>query len=176
MLSEEINVLPDRVRRYIAALETECDPAGTIRENFRLREENAGLRIECENLARQVYVPGLWRCLKCEFQLCQATLCATTGTVGGRDEPGDKCPNCNSPLWRVSEREAGNEMVKRCEQLLEDAARLNWLDDVNSRTNERNGTKYGWRFDINHNRAALTDHNYPALPVREAIDAARHKM
>lgn len=42
--SREINMLSDRVRRYIAALETECDPSGTIRENFRLREENAGLR------------------------------------------------------------------------------------------------------------------------------------
>ena len=119
MLSAEINALPDRVRRYIAALETECDPAGTIRDNFRLREENSGLRIECENLARQVYVPGLWRCPKCEFELCQATLYAATGAVGARDEPGDKCPNCNSPLWRVSERAARNDMVKRYEQELE---------------------------------------------------------
>ena len=129
-----------------------------------------------EALERQVFVPGLWRCPKCEFQLCQATLYAATGTVGARDDPGDKCPNCNSPLWRVTERAAGNEMVKRCEQLLEDSARLNWLDEVNQRTNDRNGTRYGWRFDINHNRAALTDHNRPVLTVREAIDDAKHKM
>jgi hypothetical protein len=53
MTSAEINALPNRVRSYIAALETECDPAGTVRENFRLREENAGLRKECVNLDRK---------------------------------------------------------------------------------------------------------------------------
>jgi hypothetical protein len=56
--------------------------------------------------------------------------------------------------------------------LLADTSRLNWLDEVNRRANERNGTVYGWRFDINHNRAALTDHNLPALTIRQAIDEA----
>ena len=51
MTPDEINALPDRLRRYIHWLETDCDPQGTIRENFRLREENAGLRAECERLA-----------------------------------------------------------------------------------------------------------------------------
>ena len=57
----------------------------------------------------------------------------------------------------------------------EDTARLDWLDQVNTRTNDRAGTSYGWKFDINHNRAALTDHNLPALHVRAAIDEARFK-
>lgn len=56
---------------------------------------------------------------------------------------------------------------------LEDRARLDWLDQVNANSNSRNGTTYGWRYDINHNRAALTDCNYPALSIREAIDVAR---
>lgn len=55
----------------------------------------------------------------------------------------------------------------------EDRARLDWLDQVNAKANDRNKTTYGWRFDINHNRSALTDHNHPALSVREAIDVAR---
>lgn len=55
----------------------------------------------------------------------------------------------------------------------EDTARLDWLDTVNMRANGWNKTVYGWKFDINHNRAALTDCNLPALTVREAIDAAR---
>lgn len=46
-----INALPQRLRDYIHHLETDCDPQGTIRENFRLREENKGLRAECERLA-----------------------------------------------------------------------------------------------------------------------------
>ena len=53
-----------------------------------------------------------------------------------------------------------------------DTRRLDWLDEVNRRTNERIGTVYGWRFDINHNRAALMDHNSPALTIRQAIDKA----
>lgn len=54
-----------------------------------------------------------------------------------------------------------------------DTDRLDWLDGVNKRANGRNGTTYGWKYDINHNRAALTDNNFPALSVRAAIDAAR---
>ena len=75
-------------------------------------------------LEKQVYVPGLWRCAKCDFQLCQATLYAATGAVGARDEPGDKCPNCNRSLWRVTERQAGNDMVDRCEKEILRANRL----------------------------------------------------
>lgn len=56
-----------------------------------------------------------------------------------------------------------------------DTDRLDWLDAVNQRANARNGSKYGWKFDINHNRAALTDFNVPALSVRVAIDSARAK-
>lgn len=55
----------------------------------------------------------------------------------------------------------------------EDKARLDWLDGVNAGTNRRNGTRYGWKFDINHNRAALADCHHPPLSVREALDSAR---
>lgn len=54
LLSAEINALPDRVRRYIAAIETECDPAGTVRDNFRLREENAGLQAYAQEQAKKL--------------------------------------------------------------------------------------------------------------------------
>lgn len=65
------------------------------------------------------------------------------------------------------------ELRQLTAQQVEDAARLDWLDAVNRQTNERHNTTYGWKFDINHNRAALTDHNLPALSIREAIDVAR---
>lgn len=48
------------------------------------------------------YVPGVWRCAKCEFQLIQSSLNMAAGTVTARDEPGEPCPNCKTPLWRVS--------------------------------------------------------------------------
>ena len=57
-----------------------------------------------------VYVPGLWRCAKCNFRLVQSVLNAFSGAVTANDKPGDKCPNCNVPLWRVSEREYRQEM------------------------------------------------------------------
>lgn len=42
--TEDINALPEPVRRYIAALETMCDPAGLVRENAQLKDTNRGLQ------------------------------------------------------------------------------------------------------------------------------------
>lgn len=67
---------------------------------------------EIERLEKLVYVPGQWRCPKCDFRLTQSNLYAATGAIGPRDEPGDKCPNCNGPLWRVSAMEDRNEAFK----------------------------------------------------------------
>ena len=69
---------------------------------------------ERDDLAKKVYVPGLWKCAKCGFQLVQRVLRASDGAVGVRDEAGKHCPNDGAPLWRVTERDAGNEMVDRC--------------------------------------------------------------
>jgi hypothetical protein len=78
---------------------------------------NGELQREIAMLQSKVYVPGLWRCAKCEFQLIQANLNAGDGSVTARDQAGDKCPNCDVPLWRVSEREAGNRLVDEMEQI-----------------------------------------------------------
>lgn len=86
-----------------------CDPALFRSEIERLQARNA-------ELEKLVYVPGLWRCAKCEFQLIQANLNANDGSVTARDKPGDKCPNCDSPLWRVTEREAGNKVIDDSEK------------------------------------------------------------
>lgn len=60
-------------------------------------------------------------------------------------------------------------------ELEADAARLDLLDEINRKINQDHGTEYGWRFDVNHNRAqvSLTDCNLPALTVRAAIDQWR---
>jgi hypothetical protein len=63
-----------------------------------------------------IYVPGTWCCPKCQFTLVQSNLNAVDGTVTARDEPGDKCPNCDSPLWRVSWQQQAKEMGERAEQ------------------------------------------------------------
>jgi hypothetical protein len=51
--TDNINALPRPLRRYIHDLQTNADPAGTLRENFRLRRENAALRKGCETLANK---------------------------------------------------------------------------------------------------------------------------
>ena len=56
-----------------------------------------------------------------------------------------------------------------------DTKRLDWLDKSNAAMNDRNGTVYGWKLDWNHNRIALTDSNWPAKTIREAIDEAMGK-
>ena len=48
-----INALPEPLRDYIHDLETVCDPAGDVRELFRLQTENRMLRWECEGLANK---------------------------------------------------------------------------------------------------------------------------
>lgn len=78
----------------------------------------AELEAEVDRLGKLVYVPGLWRCPKCKFTLSQFNLNGLDGAVTSRDDPGDKCPNCDKPLWRVTERDAGNDMVDRAEEQL----------------------------------------------------------
>lgn len=63
-----------------------------------------------------IYVPGVWCCAKCQFTLVQSNLNAADGSVTARDEPGDKCPNCDCPLWRVSWQQQAKEMGDRAEQ------------------------------------------------------------
>jgi hypothetical protein len=82
-------------------------------------------------LESKVYVPGLWKCAKCSFTLVQRVLRASDGAVGVRDKPGENrpirdkpgenCPNCAVPLWRVGERDAGNELADRAQEYLQRA-------------------------------------------------------
>lgn len=62
------------------------------------------------------YASGRWKCAKCDFTLLQANLNTATGTVTARDQAGDKCPNCASPLWRVSWRTEAEENMEIAEQ------------------------------------------------------------
>ena len=47
---DNLNALPTPLRRYIHYIHTNVDPAGTMRENFRLRQENAALKRAYETL------------------------------------------------------------------------------------------------------------------------------
>lgn len=63
-----------------------------------------------------LYVPGVWRCVRCSFELMQSNLNANDGTVTARDTPGDKCPNCDTGLWRVSWKDWATETAKRLDE------------------------------------------------------------
>ncbi|BCU49145.1 hypothetical protein CIAM_26660 [Citrobacter amalonaticus] len=69
-------------------------------------------------------------------------------------------------------RKAGNSPV--IPDGSEDTKRLDWLDAQNKRLNEYYVTLYGWKFDANFQRNAMTlnDSNYPVMTVRQAIDQA----
>jgi hypothetical protein len=81
-------------------------------------------RIATGSFEPSVHVPGLWRCPRCEFLLMQSNLNAADGTVTARDEPGDKCPNDGSPMWRVTWREHSDEMLRVLEAELSGRALL----------------------------------------------------
>lgn len=87
---------------------------GAARDILNALEAERAARLAAEarvaELEKLVYVPGLWRCAKCNFILVQSNLNAANGTVTARDDPGDTCPNCDANLWRVSERQERQEM------------------------------------------------------------------
>lgn len=98
-----------------------CDAAFlTINEQSR---ELDRLRAEVERLESLVYVPGLWKCAKCGCAVVSSTLSATTGQVKADDKPQD-CPNGCGPMWRRTEREAGNELADRLDASADEANRL----------------------------------------------------
>ena len=103
---------------------TGASAAETIRELDRMRREAEAENTRLEGL---VYSPGLWRCAKCKFTLVQRNLNGHTGTVTARDTPGDKCPNCDVNLWRVTERENALENYEAAVSL---QTRLNALENT----------------------------------------------
>lgn len=65
-----------------------------------------------EHLQGLVYVPGLWRCAKCKCGTIGTLLCASTGRMAV-DKTPKQCPNGCGPMWRVTERQAGNDVIDR---------------------------------------------------------------
>ena len=81
-----------------------------------VRKTRAALAQEAEG--DDTYLPGQWRCPKCAFTLLQKTLYARDGSVGPNNKPGEKCPNCDSPLWRVTYKQGYEELEERFEQYI----------------------------------------------------------
>jgi hypothetical protein len=73
---------------------------------------NAELKKEIERLEKLVYVPGLWKCAKCKCTTVCTNLHVNTGGFSANNSP-QQCPNDCGPMWRVTERDAGNELIDR---------------------------------------------------------------
>lgn len=76
-----------------------------------------------DQLEKLVYVPGVLKCAKCGFGLIKTNLHVRTGNFSANNEP-DYCPNDGAPLWRVTERDAGNEMIDRASEMSDELLRL----------------------------------------------------
>jgi hypothetical protein len=102
-------------------------------------------------IRKMIYVPGSWHCPKCKFTLLQSNLNAQDGTVTARDTPGDKCPNCNSPLWRCTWKNDSFEMQERAVEQMERALRAEQQRDEAQRDAERYRFLRGRDLDTIHN-------------------------
>jgi hypothetical protein len=99
----------ERQKREAAERELNDILGSAIRERieFQVRAEAAEASLakaiqERDEARAEIYAPGEFRCPKCGFFICQFKIRASDGAVGGRDEPGEHCPNDGSPLWRVT--------------------------------------------------------------------------
>jgi hypothetical protein len=70
------------------------------------------------DLAAKVYVPGLWKCPKCKFQLTTSVLYAKTGNIGVQHHNSDPCPNDGETLLPVTWEEDAREMSERMMQAI----------------------------------------------------------
>lgn len=67
---------------------------------------------ERDEARKLVYVPGVLKCAKCGFRLIKTTLHVLADSYSADSSP-DYCPNDGAPMWRVTERDAGNELCGR---------------------------------------------------------------
>lgn len=92
-----------------------------------IQSELAPLLSEIARLEKLVYVPGVWKCAKCGCGLISTTLHVDVGAFSANNLP-QQCPNGCGPMWRRTERDAGNELIDQMDSVrdaaLEQAAKV----------------------------------------------------
>lgn len=75
--------------------------------------------IESEKAVQEAkqYVPGLFRCAKCDLSLVASTLYLKSGGVGPNNSP-QQCPNGCGPMWRVTWEQNSRELAKTIDNLV----------------------------------------------------------
>ena len=84
--------------------------------NLDLRTYLYDLRRQLREAERLIYVPGILKCAKCGCVLVTTNLHVNSGQVSANNDP-QKCPNGCGPMWRRTERDAGNELCDRLEEI-----------------------------------------------------------
>jgi hypothetical protein len=92
-----------------------------------LRRELAQAKNQIADLARdeRLFVPGLWRCPLCNFQLSRTSINASTGSMGttaADREDTEPCPNDATIMVRVSWQERCKELSSISVEYVERAA------------------------------------------------------
>lgn len=140
-----------------------------------------------EEAERLVYVPGVLKCAKCKLVLVSTFLDAKTGNMAANSSP-QQCPNGCGPMWRRTERDAGNDLCDRLESseaklaaseareaaLREDACRYRWLKSSAECAFSVSAKTPFPRTHPEQDDAEMTQwFKGPALNLDAAIDAAR---
>lgn len=109
MLGKAVQMTTDTSADYIRKVIKAAPFADNLAYQKCARQLIEALAAERDALKASQYVPGVWRCAKCEFELIQSNLNAQDGSITANDKPGASCPNCDNPLWRVSWQEYANK-------------------------------------------------------------------
>jgi len=81
---------------------------------------------EIPDLASKVYVPGSYKCPKCNFRLVTNILYAKSGTIGVKHHHGDPCPNDGEKMIPVTWEEDAREMSAKMLQ----AVQMDRIDEL----------------------------------------------
>ena len=73
--SEQINSLPEPLRKYIHDLETRCDPAGEVRQLGLLKDQNEQLQAKVAELLERARRVALDVCEDCGTKIPAGQVC-----------------------------------------------------------------------------------------------------
>jgi len=100
-----------------------------IAERIEANGRAEALSAKVAELEKLVYVPGVLRCAKCSLRLVSTIIDAGGGRMASDNSP-HQCPNGCGPMWRLTERQAGNELCDQVDALTDKANRAEAAEAV----------------------------------------------
>jgi hypothetical protein len=80
---------------------------------------------EINRLKKMVYVPGLWKCPKCNCQIVSNFINTNSGNISANDAH-QKCPNGCGNMWKVSALDEYNKIIDDWEKKLIELEKPLW--------------------------------------------------